>query len=238
MGFLDGSTNNILLDAVLTDMGRQFLARNDGSFSLNKFALSDEEVDYSIIQKYGRTVGKEKIEKNTPIFEALTNQSLAQKYKLISISNPNLIRLPILSLSGDASVSGANSTVKLGKNVQKTSNITIEQTVQNDTSIDVELRDQTFIIELSNLFLQVLRSAPDNVDGSQRATYILTRSPNENSLHGSTLQFTLSVKSLTDAMFTVYGATSNKNVITTYVKVAGAQSGAVREFRVDINRNL
>jgi hypothetical protein len=65
MGFLQGDTNNIILDAVLTDTGRQFLSRNDGSFSVVKFSLSDDEVDYSIIQKYGRTVGQEKIEKNT-----------------------------------------------------------------------------------------------------------------------------------------------------------------------------
>ena len=42
MGFLDHSTNNIILDAVLTDYGRQALAANDGSFSIFKFAFSDE----------------------------------------------------------------------------------------------------------------------------------------------------------------------------------------------------
>ena len=72
MGFLDHSTNNIVVDAVLTDLGRQALARNDGSFSIYQFALGDDEIDYSIIQQFGRTVGKEKIEKNTPIMEALT----------------------------------------------------------------------------------------------------------------------------------------------------------------------
>jgi len=66
MGFIDGSTNNILLDAVLTDVGRQFLARNDGSFSVHKFAFGDDEVNYGIITKYGRTVGAEKVEKKIP----------------------------------------------------------------------------------------------------------------------------------------------------------------------------
>ena len=64
MGFLDNSTNNIIVDAVLTDYGRELLARNDGSFSVVKFAMGDDEVDYTIIRKFGRTVGKEKIEKN------------------------------------------------------------------------------------------------------------------------------------------------------------------------------
>jgi hypothetical protein len=200
--------------------------------------MGDDEVDYSTITKYGRTVGKEKIEKNTPIFEAITNQNFAQKFRLISISNPNLIRLPILSLSGDANVSSIGNVVTLGRNIQKTSTITLEQTINSETSIDVELRDQTFIVELSNLFLQILRSSPDNIDSQQRATYILTRSPNENNLHGSTVQLTLSVKSLTDAQFSVYGSTSNKNIINTYIKVTGAQSGAVKEFKVSINKTL
>ena len=57
MGFLDHSTNNIIVDAVLTDLGRQSLAKNDGSFQIFQFALGDDEVDYNIIQQFGRTVG-------------------------------------------------------------------------------------------------------------------------------------------------------------------------------------
>lgn len=238
MGFLDHSTNNLILDAVLTDIGRQFLARNDGSFSIHKFALGDDEVNYNIISKYGRTVGREKIEKNTPIFEAMTNQSQAQKYRLISISNPNLLRLPTLSLSGDANVDGQNSIVTLGRNQQKTSTVTLEQIIKNESSIDVELRDQTFIVEVPNLFCQILRNTPSNIDGQQKATYIMTRSPTENAYGGSSLQFTLSVKSLTDALFTVYGTTVNKAKIKTYIKVTGAQSGAVKDITVIIDKNL
>jgi len=238
IGFLDSSTNNIILDAVLTDLGRQFLARNDGSFSLHKFALGDDEVNYAIISKYGRTVGKEKIEKNTPVLEGLTNQSHSQKYKLVSVSNPNLLRLPTLSLSGDANVDGTNSQITLGRNQQKTATATIEQTIQNETTIDVELRDQTFIVEVPNLFVQVLRQTPVNVDGQQRATYILTRSPAENAFGGSTVQFTLSVKSLTDALFAVYGTTANKSRIKAFVKITGVQSGAVRDIAVIIDKNL
>jgi hypothetical protein len=238
MGFLDNSTNNLILDAVLTDVGRQFLARNDGSFSIHKYALGDDEVNYGIIAKYGRTVGAEKIEKNTPIFEALTNQSIAQKYKLISISNPNLLRLPVMSLSGDANVDGLNNLVTLGAQTQQTANVTVQQTIQNETSIDVELRDQTFIVEVPNLFMQILKNTPENVDGNQRATYILTRSPAENAFGGSSVQFTLSVKSLTNALFTVYGTTADKTLIKAYMKVTGVQSGAVQDIGIVINQNL
>ena len=62
MGFLDNSTNNIIIDAVLTNKGRSALANNNGSFKIAFFSLADDEVDYSIIQQYGRTVGKEKMD--------------------------------------------------------------------------------------------------------------------------------------------------------------------------------
>jgi hypothetical protein len=238
MGWLDGSTNNIILDAVLTDVGRQFLARNDGSFSVHKFALGDDEVNYGIIAKYGRTVGSEKIEKNTPIFEALTNQTISQKYRLVSVSNPNLLRLPAMSLSGDANVDGTNNIITLGRNLQKTSTATVQQVIQNETTIDVELRDQTFVVEVNNMFVQVLNSTPEDVDGTQRATYILTSSPSENAFGGSSVTFTLSVKSLTDALFTVYGTTANKGIIKTFMKITGVQSGAVQDVTVLINKNL
>ena len=38
-----------------------------------KRQFADNEVDYTLLKKYGETVGREKIEKNTPIFEANTD---------------------------------------------------------------------------------------------------------------------------------------------------------------------
>ena len=61
MGFLDHSTNNIIVDAVLTDIGRKKLA--EGTFSISKFGLGDDEVDYTIIKKFGRTPKKVKVER-------------------------------------------------------------------------------------------------------------------------------------------------------------------------------
>ena len=50
MGFLNNVTNNIILDAVLTDEGRKRLARNDRSFVITMFALGDDEVDYTMVE--------------------------------------------------------------------------------------------------------------------------------------------------------------------------------------------
>jgi hypothetical protein len=233
MGFLQGDTNNIIIDAVLTDTGRQFLARNDGSFSTIKFAFGDDEVDYSIIQKYGRTVGKEKIEKNTPIFEALTNGSLAQKYKCIALSNPNLIRLPLFSLTSGAGSSG-NVSLSSGT-TNRSISLTLEQTLTTDPTILPELVDQSFIVEMNNLFLYIQNNAPDNINSQRLATYILTRT-GANVQQGATLTFTLNTQPVTDSQYTIYGLPNNKNLINTYVKVTGIQSGAVKEFMVQISK--
>ena len=230
MGFLDHSTNNIILDAVLTDTGRKFLSRNDGSFSITKFALGDDEVDYGVIKKYGRTVGKEKVEKNTPIFEALTNGDQALKYKLISLSNPNILRLPSLSLSGEGV---AGSTVTMGRTSNTTRSITLIQEIDNEDSIDVELRNQAFIVTMSNLFLQVQGQSPDNIDFNNMATYLLLRDEAVTSIGGSKLTFTLEVKSLTDNHFTIYGGSDSK--ISSFVKVVGVQDGSVFDFEVQIS---
>jgi hypothetical protein len=50
---------------------------------ITHYAFYDDEVDYTNIQKYGRVVGKEKIEKNTPIFEASTSAAQGCKHELI-----------------------------------------------------------------------------------------------------------------------------------------------------------
>lgn len=73
MGFLDHSTNNIIVDAVLTAEGRAKLAA--GNLVISSYSFFDTEVDYTIIKKYGVVVGKEKIEKNTAILEASTSVS-------------------------------------------------------------------------------------------------------------------------------------------------------------------
>lgn len=234
MGYLDSTTNNIVVDAVLTNAGRAALARNDGSFSIVKFAFGDDDVDYTLIKKFGRVIGKEKIEKNTPVFEALTNANFAQKFRMVTVSNPNLIRLPSLGLTGEGLVS---SVVSMGAQTTKTRELTVSQTVQNEDTIEVELRDQAFIVKISSQFLQVANTSPDDVDDNRIATYLLTRDPGETALGGSKVTFTLQVKSISDSEFDVYGVTSNKNLIRTFVQVSGVQSGAVQEFEVQINKN-
>ena len=48
MGFLDNST--VTVDAILTKRGRQILSQG-GNFNITKFALSDEEIDYTLFDE-------------------------------------------------------------------------------------------------------------------------------------------------------------------------------------------
>tara|TARA_R100000697_G_scaffold117105_1_gene138274 strand:- start:2663 stop:3697 length:1035 start_codon:yes stop_codon:yes gene_type:complete len=100
MAFLDNS-GDIILDAVLTDTGRARLARGDGSFKITKFALGDDEIDYSsynALHPSGTAYFDLEI-LQTPIFEAFTNNTSNMKSKLISLTNNNLLFLPKLVLN-------------------------------------------------------------------------------------------------------------------------------------------
>lgn len=234
MGFLNQSTNNIIVDAVLTDIGRQFLAKNDGSFNIVKFALGDAEVDYTIIPQYGRLVGKEKIEKNTPIFEAFTNSSIALKYRLVSISNPSLTILPSISLNfvGGTTSSNLVSIARTSQNPTQT--ITVNQSIQTGNTISSELIDNAFEVVVNDLFLSLQGSVPDSIDASNNATYLVDRSAAIASDGGASSTFTLRLKTFSQTLFDTYKS-SGLEVIRTYVKITGVNSGAVKEFEVRIS---
>jgi hypothetical protein len=235
MGFLDNSTNNVIVDAVLTDYGRELLAQNDGSFSIVKFALGDDEVDYSTIKKFGRTVGKEKIEKNTPVFEAQTNQNLALKNKLVSLSNPVLVKMPGITLSGDVT-----DSVLAFKRTGSTSqlSVTLTQTVSDENTLDPELRDQSFIVKLPYKFLQLSGNSltPDSIDADDVATYIVTRDSSTTSIGGSKLTLTIAVRSISDSVYEFYGDSDNKSQISSTMTVSGVQSGVTTEMTLTIGK--
>tara|TARA_Y100001937_G_scaffold72861_1_gene99118 strand:- start:3961 stop:4959 length:999 start_codon:yes stop_codon:yes gene_type:complete len=98
MAFLNNS-GDIILDAVLTDAGRQRMAR--GEFKIVKFAFSDEEINYQLYESNhasGSAFADLEI-MQTPILEAFTNNTSLMKTKLISLSRNNILYLPIFRLN-------------------------------------------------------------------------------------------------------------------------------------------
>jgi len=232
MGFLDHSTNNIIIDAVLTDAGRKKMADNNGSFKIAFFSLADDEVDYTIIQKFGRTVGKEKITKNTPIFEAQTQGNLALKYRMLTLPDPTIIRLPSLTIVGSANL--ADNEISFTRN-QTTSNIiNVEQRIDSETKIPDGTSDVTFTVFVPDRFLTIQGKSALQVESMTRiASYNIVRSETTTK-NGAKASFTLATQpGLDDTTFNVYGDGSTINSV---VAVVGDQSGLRKEFNVKISK--
>lgn len=232
MGFLDHSTNNIIVDAVLTDAGRRALARNDGSFQIFQFALGDDEVDYNLIKQYGRTVGKEKIEKNTPIMEALTAGNLALKNRLVSVSNEFLSYLPILSINATN-----NNNLVFNRTTTTNKQVVIEVAPAAGTGVDVEdsLIDKIFRVELNQLFFKISNEEPDVTYTDNTVVYEIPADNGSGEIV-STSTINLQVNTnLTDTAFDIYSVAGG-SYIKTFIKVTGLSSGITKTIELRINR--
>ena len=101
MGYLNNTV--ITVDAILTKKGREALARNDGSFRITQFALSDDEIDYTLYNPThpsGSAYYGEAIE-GMPLLEAFPDDQQIMKYKLATLPR-GTAKLPVLNLGYDA----------------------------------------------------------------------------------------------------------------------------------------
>jgi len=103
MGYLNNAV--VTVDAILTKKGRELLARGDGSFKITQFALSDDEIDYTLYNPdhasgsafYGQAI------ENMPLLEAFPDETQVMKYKLATLPR-GTSKLPLLE-AGYASIS-------------------------------------------------------------------------------------------------------------------------------------
>ena len=229
MGFLDHSTNNIIIDAVLTDKGRELLARNNGTFRIVHYGFGDDEVDYSLIKKFGRTVGKEKIEKNTPVFEAQTIGSLGLKYPLITLSDPTLTVFPTLAITADSTTSLSNIA---GTN---TTSVTINQTVPANIATTVQsiLRETQYRVTIDSRFVNINGggASPRAVPFSSNIIYDLPATSTGAGTQLSTLQLTFRTVSQ-GSNLTAFQNSNNQ--VVTVVKVDGISTGVSTTFELTV----
>ena len=103
MGYLNNSV--ITVDAILTNKGRELLARGDGSFRITQFALADDEIDYTLYNPshpsgssyYGQAL------ESMPLLEAFPETTQNLKYKLVTLPR-GTAKMPVLDL-GFAAIS-------------------------------------------------------------------------------------------------------------------------------------
>jgi hypothetical protein len=97
MAILNPTT--VTVDAILTDKGRELLARNDGSFQITQFSLADDEIDYTLYnpnQPSGSAFYGEAIEA-MPVIQAFPNDTQIMRYKLVTLPR-GTSRLPVISI--------------------------------------------------------------------------------------------------------------------------------------------
>jgi hypothetical protein len=92
----------ITVDAVLTRKGRELLAAN-GGLNITSYALADDEIDYTLYQP-NHPQGSAYYDlaiRNTPVFEAFTDETQLLKYKLVTLP-AGVTSIPIISLGQSA----------------------------------------------------------------------------------------------------------------------------------------
>lgn len=101
MGYLNNEI--VTVDAVLTKKGRELLAQR-GGLNITSFALSDDEIDYRLYQP-NHPQGSAYYDlaiRNTPVFEAFTDETQVLKYKLVTLPT-GVTSIPVISL-GQSSI--------------------------------------------------------------------------------------------------------------------------------------
>ena len=96
MAFLDNS-GDIILDAVLTEAGRQRMAR--GNFRISQYAFGDTEIDYGLYNK-NHTSGSAYFDLEilqSPVFEATSNSALP--HELYTLNTNDILYAPSLQLN-------------------------------------------------------------------------------------------------------------------------------------------
>jgi len=195
------SSTSVVVDAILTKKGRELLARNDGSFQITQFSLSDDEIDYSLYNPShpsGSAFYGEAIE-NMPILQAYPNDQEIMRYKLLTLPR-GTAKLPVLDL-GYSSI-----TIKQGSSLSVTpqtlnylgSNTTFEQSGYVATIGDVRTMSTFIGVGINTAEANALNTTTTigtNISSTVIGTTINLSATTVNTLFGTNLvlQTTLTV---------------------------------------------
>ena len=98
MGYLDNTS--VTVDAILTNKGRELLAKGDGSFNITQFALADDEIDYDLWNP-NHSLGSDYygiVIENMPLTEAIPDETQAMKSRLLTLDNNTTTRIPTVQV--------------------------------------------------------------------------------------------------------------------------------------------
>jgi len=217
LGYLNNTA--VTVDAILTAKGRELLARGDGSFRITQFALSDDEIDYTLYnptQPSGSAFYGEAIE-NMPLLEAFPDETQIMKYKLVTLPR-GTARMPVLDI-GYSSI-----TIKQGAGLAitpQTLNYLSQTALYESSGYTFTISD----VRLFNTFNGVGINTPD-VQALNQSTTIGTNV--SKTVVGTTLNLSATTVN------TLFG--SNTSLSAT-LQVVGRDSGARLQIPVIVTKN-
>jgi len=216
MGYLNNTA--VTVDAILTKKGRELLARGDGSFSITQFALSDDEIDYTLYNPThpsGSAFYGEAIE-NMPLLEAFPDETQIMKYKLVTLPR-GTARMPVLDIGYSA------ITIKQGASLAIT-----PQTLNylSQTSL-IESSGYTFTISDVRLF-NSFNGVGINTDAATQLNQTETIGTNvSKTVIGTTLNLTATTVN------TLFGGNTS---LSATLQVVGRDSGARISIPVTVTK--
>lgn len=216
MGYLNNTA--VTVDAILTAKGRELLARGDGSFRITQFALSDDEIDYTLYnpnQPSGSAFYGEAIE-NMPLLEAFPDENQIMKYKLVTLPR-GTARMPVLDI-GYSSI-----TIKQGAGLAitpQTLNYLSQTTLYEASGYTFTISD----VRLFNNFNGVGINTPD-VQAANQTTTIGT------SVSKTVIGTTLNLSATT--VNTLFGGNTQ---LSATLQVVGRDSGARLQIPVIVTK--
>jgi hypothetical protein len=232
MGFSDNS-GEIFIDAVLTDEGRERLARNDGSFAIVRFRFGDDEIDYRFWNELTGSDSKDRKILDTPIFEAFTNETVALRYPLVTVRNSRLQFLPQMTAK-PSSVTLREQTDSVGGGVDV---IVSQEIARSQTILPAELIDVNYTVECDGDIIFVANETPVAVTPFGTARYVIPASAGRVTAAGGTeCRFNVRVQTLAPEAFDILVGQNiaRPRTIQTTVIVTGQQSGMSAKIPVSI----
>ena len=199
MGYLNNQV--VTIDAILTTKGRELLARNDGSFRITQFALSDDEIDYTLYNPshpsgsafYGQAI------ESLPLLEAFPEETQIMKYKLATLPR-GTSKMPVLDIGYDSiSLKQGASLSITPQTLNYLGNTTVFETSGYNVIISDIRTMSTFegvgVNTPNAIELNSTQTLGTNVSKTVIGTTINLRATTINTLFGSnqTLQATLTV---------------------------------------------
>ena len=165
----------IILDAVLTDTGRKYLAR--GNFKITKFALGDDEMDYGVFADQNGIVGGTILSSvdTPPIFEAHTKDTAVINYGLLDFDRQDILYIPTLKINDkllDSITTGTSETYYISANDETSKKLEADLGSRNKFLVSNQLDGYMIVVEAG---IDIPSISPETVNPTyqNKLSYIL-----------------------------------------------------------------